>query len=456
MARPASGTVFHEGGRWKARLTMPDGRRKVFPLPAWYTEEQARAKAAEMARAIKLRGVDAIETIDLPADETFADYADRWCAVREALGLTSVAWDRSRLRIHVLPILGPLSVRMFSTVDVERVRDALDTKIRAGSYVDAKGRREAFGWKSASNVWTLLTSMCRDMRTSKDRSLRVRDTNPAVDVAPPDRGKRKAKVYLFPSEFVAVINGDAPLAWRRAFAVATYLYLRRGELDALEWTDVDLEHRRVHVTKARQADGTIGAPKNGTSRVVPVEETLLPLLVAMHQESGGVGVVAPIPGADHAARYVREALGRADVTRADLFTSDATRKQLGFHDATRATGITWAAVRGDEPLRIKQRAGHASFSTTEGYIREADNMREGFGVPFPALPAELLGASAPTVIAEPAAEEARRRPTRGFGRDIGRQPPRRSRRLEKTSAEVVEARGVEPLSESVPLGLLRA
>jgi hypothetical protein len=24
----------------------------------------------------------------------------------------------------------------------------------------------------------------------------------------------------------------------------------------------------------------------------------------------------------------------------------------------RATGITWAAVRGDDPLRIKQRAGH--------------------------------------------------------------------------------------------------
>ena len=53
------------------------------------------------------------------------------------------------------------------------------------------------------------------------------------------------------------------------------------------------------------------------------------------------------------------------------------------------------AVRGDDPLRIiKQRAGHRSFSTTEGYIREAENLREGFGTPFPSLPPELLGNSA--------------------------------------------------------------
>ncbi|MGO9836600.1 MAG: site-specific integrase [Polyangiaceae bacterium] len=84
------------------------------------------------------------------------------------------------------------------------------------------------------------------------------------------------------------------------------------------------------------------------------------------------------------------ARGRArGFDRADLFTSDETRKAITFHDL-RATGITWCAVRGDDALKIKQRAGHASFSTTEGYIREAENMRDGFGAVFPALPADLL------------------------------------------------------------------
>jgi hypothetical protein len=43
----------------------------------------------------------------------------------------------------------------------------------------------------------------------------------------------------------------------------------------------------------------------------------------------------------------------------------------------RATGITWMAVRGDDPLKIKQRAGHTTFQTIEGYIREAEAVRSG-------------------------------------------------------------------------------
>ena len=48
------------------------------------------------------------------------------------------------------------------------------------------------------------------------------------------------------------------------------------------------------------------------------------------------------------------------------------------------------AVRGDDPLKIRHRAGHKQFSTSQRYIREAEILREGFGVPFPPLPAELI------------------------------------------------------------------
>jgi len=67
-----------------------------------------------------------------------------------------------------------------------------------------------------------------------------------------------------------------------------------------------------------------------------------------------------------------------------------TAKRLTWHDL-RATGITWMAARGDDPLRIKQHAGHSTFSTTEQYIRTAEAIRDGFGDVFPELPACLLG-----------------------------------------------------------------
>lgn len=77
----------------------------------------------------------------------------------------------------------------------------------------------------------------------------------------------------------------------------------------------------------------------------------------------------------------------AGVDREELFTNDATRKWITFHDL-RATGITWMAVRGDEPLRIKQRAGHSCLATTEGYIRTAEELRPNYGQVFPPFEAQ--------------------------------------------------------------------
>jgi hypothetical protein len=53
-------------------------------------------------------------------------------------------------------------------------------------------------------------------------------------------------------------------------------------------------------------------------------------------------------------------------------------------------GSRWCAVRGDDPLKIMQCAGHASFATTQIHLREAENLSAAFGVVFPALPADLL------------------------------------------------------------------
>ena len=112
----------------------------------------------------------------------------------------------------------------------------------------------------------------------------------------------------------------------------------------------------------------------------------------MHVEAKGRGSVDPtMPPEAHLARVLQAHLEAAKLDRHELITSDATRKRLGFHDL-RATGITWLAVRGDDPLKIMQRAGHKEFKTTQGYIREAEAIREGFGDVFPPLPPGLLNA----------------------------------------------------------------
>ena len=106
---------------------------------------------------------------------------------------------------------------------------------------------------------------------------------------------------------------------------------------------------------------------------------------------------------------------------------DPTRKAMTFHDL-RATAITWCAVRGDDPLKIKQRAGHASFSTTEGYIREAENGRRlRRGVPAAAVVAAVGGQAEPP-------------PSFGFGFGFGPMP---IAVLAKNKLLQVEAPGIE-------------
>ncbi|WP_437603965.1 site-specific integrase [Sorangium sp. So ce590] len=107
-------------------------------------------------------------------------------------------------------------------------------------------------------------------------------------------------------------------------------------------------------------------------------------------ELGGVRRVAV---ADAAVEQVRPDASPAALGRAELFANDATRKQLTFHDL-RATGITWMALRGDEPIKIMRRAGHEDIATTMGYVREAENLMHPVGEPFPPLPAALLVSSA--------------------------------------------------------------
>jgi len=168
-----------------------------------------------------------------------------------------------------------------------------------------------------------------------------------------------------------------------------------------------------------------GAVDKGTktkaARRFAIEPALLPLVKAMHDEAGGKGHVIALPNDKHLARDFRQWLNEAKVGREELQTATPTRKAMTFHDL-RATGLTWLAVRGDDPLKIMQRAGHSDFGTTQGYIRMAEAVREGFGQVFPPLPL-LDQTNGPTGI--------------------------------QVSETIVEALGIEPRSENALLTPLR-
>jgi hypothetical protein len=150
------------------------------------------------------------------------------------------------------------------------------------------------------------------------------------------------------------------------------------------------------------------------------------LLEAMRAEAGGTGLVFPeFPSTRDMARGLRRWLKKAGVARRELHDPTPTTVPITFHDL-RATGITWMAVRGDDPLRIRQRAGDREFETTQRYICLAD-IKSGFGSVFPPLPPELYERSPEPANAEFRSEESIGRTQlseiwRG-GRDSNPRPP---------------------------------
>jgi integrase len=306
--------------------------------------------------------------------------------------------------------------------DVEELVQKLDEKVQAG---------KRFAWKTAVNCWAVTTRMFSDARRSKRLDLRVREDNPTLDVEGPDRGADKSKGFVYPSEFLTLVRAPddvVPLLWKRLAAVAVYLGVRAGELEALEWEDIDLEHSKVTVHRAIDRDPDPDAEADATKcvkdqdpRPFGIEPALLPLFRVMHCEAGGKGRVFPdFPRHRGLAEGLRDYLRAAGVTRAELFISDKTRINIRFHDL-RASTVTWMAVRGDTAERIIQRVGHEDWPTMKKYMRTAEALVEGFGEVFPPLPFELLETPANRSAIDPQIRKSSK-VLRG-GRDLNPRPP---------------------------------
>ena len=427
MPREATGSVTYQPGNsttpghYKVRLTLADGQRHWYHFPpseqSANAEAEFRKRAAELSEKVRDAGLtkaDLKRKVDVrkvpTTAETVAEYFERWAADRKAKGIASPHNDQSRFRTHVEPVLGH---RPMTKVRAEHLQDfveGIDHKIRAGTY----------SWQTGRQAWALVSKMFRDAKHSKVRALRVLANNPAQDVAPPDRGAMKVKQWLFPTELAKLLACEAvPLCWRELYACAAYLYLRPGELAALEWRHVDLAHGFVSVAQAVDLKtGEVRHPKTKGGRKVPIPLALRPLLQVMGERHGWEGrVIREIEiigrkegsrrprksehkrvAADAAhglpeqlAHPVRLHLTDAKVTRAELHEDTPTSKRITFYDL-RATGITWLALDGVAPMTMMQRAGHSNIDTTMGYVRAAEVVGADVGEPFAALPKALAPA----------------------------------------------------------------
>jgi len=143
--------------------------------------------------------------------------------------------------------------------------------------------------------------------------------------------------------------------------------LRRGEIIALRWIDVDLARRLVHVRRSIW-EGHESETKGFRDRIVPMTDALFSALAA-HRHLRGPRVVYADDGREPTNKIVRRWIEKAE-RRANLEVTG------GIH-RLRHTFCSILATEGAPTKAIQELAGHQHLSTTMKYMHLSPATREG-------------------------------------------------------------------------------
>lgn len=244
------------------------------------------------------------------------------------------SYDES-LRVHVLPPIGAMRLSDVKHKHVQHIADRLH----------AEG-------KSPSTIRNAIIPL----RVIYRRAMRAGDVSvsPCANLElPAVRGRRER--IPSPQEVTALLAALAERD-RALWATALYAGLRRGELRALRWEDIDLRAGVIHVRRSMDIRGPIIAPKSAAGiRTVPIAKVLRVYLNEHRLRN-------------ESSQYV---FGAADRPFEPTSTAERARKAwvaaklnpIGLHDARHVAASVLIAA-GVNVKALSTYMGHSSITIT--------------------------------------------------------------------------------------------
>ena len=356
--QPPSGHVFRldraRGPVWYAKYRLSDGRQVQKKIgPAW--TERGRPPAGYVTKRLAeawLRNVlDQARRGTLPGmvrtGATFADAAAeflRYAADERDCKPSTLRDYRSIIEAHLVPRFGE-----------ERIEDITPATIEAW--------RATFGPGLAArtkNKWlVVLHGVFRRAQTFWDLPV-----NPVAGIEK-YRQRSSGDIDVFsPEEVLALVRAAGSEQDAAIYLTAAFTGLRRGELLALRWRDVDFAGQAIRV-RSSYAGGQLTTPKSGKVRSVPMAPDVAAALAALGRRERWTGddelvfvgeVGSYLDGSALRRRYTA-ALARAGLRR------------LRFHDLRHTFGTRMIAKA--DIRRVQEWMGHADVQTTMKYLHYA-------------------------------------------------------------------------------------
>lgn len=353
-------------GRWEGRYTAgynPQTGKRIIKNVLGKTQAEVKAK---LAKALE----DSKELDIVRTDEyTVAEWLRLWYELYAEPNVrpTTAASYRRNIELHVIPHIGDIKLNRLTSRELQKFyKDLLEN-----------GRlREAQKEKNPGLSNSTVRGIHMMLHNALDRAVRERLIlrNPTEDCIIPKLEKKEMKI-LRPEDIKAYLAA----AERRGVLPMFYLELvsgvRKGELVALLWDDLDIEHRTISVSKqALSRPGgeiVVNRPKTENSiRAISIPQEAVDLLVEEHQKHPDNPYMFPSPKTGE--MYYPDSV----VNLHKKLLQDAGLGHIRFHDL-RHTFATMALQNGVDVKTVSAMLGHydAGF-TLRTYTHATRQMQE--------------------------------------------------------------------------------
>jgi integrase len=257
---------------------------------------------------------------------------------------SEVASKTNILRRHLLPVFGARLLSHIKAQDIEHYK--------------AHKLAEGYARKSINNHLAVLSRLLK-----LAQEWEVLDKAPRLTLM---RTQDPDFAFLDFHESEALLAAAEP-AWHDIILFGLRTGLRLGELRALRWQDLNLPGQRVLVRRAAW-NGTVGAPKGGRPREVPLSEEVLAMLRSRTQS---VSPGALVFGRPPSGRMLTRNEMKWPLWRA---CKAAGLDKIGWH-TLRHSFASQLVMRGVPLKAVQELLGHRDIRTTMRYAHLSPKTR---------------------------------------------------------------------------------
>ena len=353
-------------GRWEGRYTAgrdPVTGKAIYKNVLAKTQKECKEKLERASE--KNVKVDVVRS----GKYTVAEWVRLWFETysKPSIREQTAYYYNNYIEKHIVPGIGSIKLDKLTTIQIQQFYNKLKTSGRVQRYEHIELKDKGLSNRFIRGVHGVLNSALE--QAVKERLI---TSNPAEGCKLPKIEKKEMKVLL-PEQIGAYLQE----ANKRGLLPAYYLELtsglRRGELLALLWTDLDVENMTISVTKqVNRINGQlkVSQPKTSNSiRTIPIPKQAVDLLILEHEKHPDNPYMFPSPKTG--TMYDPDSFRHTH----EKILAAAGIEHIRFHDL-RHTFATLSLQNGVDVKTLSNTLGHYSAGfTLDTYTHATQRMK---------------------------------------------------------------------------------